>query len=32
MSVKDLKKQLDKCDADHEQQLKDCKFLIPVGK
>lgn len=24
MSVKDLKKQLDKCDADHEQQIKDC--------
>lgn len=24
MSVKDLKKQLDKCDADHEQQVKDC--------
>ena len=24
MSVKDLKKQLDKCDAEHEQQVKDC--------
>lgn len=24
MSVKDLKKQLDKCDAEHEQQIKDC--------
>lgn len=24
MSVKDFKKQLDKCDADHEQQVKDC--------
>lgn len=24
MSVKDLKKQLDKCDADHDQQIKDC--------
>jgi len=24
MSVQDLKKQLDKCNADHEQQMKDC--------
>jgi hypothetical protein len=24
MSVKDLKKQLDKCDVEHEQQVKDC--------
>lgn len=24
MPVKDLKKQLDKCDAEHEQQVKDC--------
>ena len=24
MSVKDFKKQLDKCDAEHEQQIKDC--------
>lgn len=24
MSVKDLKKRLDKCDAEHEQQVKDC--------
>ena len=24
MSVKDLKKQLDKCNADHEQKVKDC--------
>lgn len=24
MPVKDLKKQLDKCDAEHEQQIKDC--------
>jgi len=24
MSVKDLKKRLDKCNADHEQQVKDC--------
>ena len=24
MPVKDLKKRLDKCDAEHEQQIKDC--------
>ena len=24
MSVKDFKKQLDECDAEHEQQIKDC--------